>query len=88
MSRFLMTAFLLLSLHASADDLIEFKDGDIIKADDFNHNFTELDEGIANIPEGPQGPQVEQGPAWTSGACGCRWRCRRAFLCHRPDYKI
>lgn len=70
MSRFLITAFLLLSLHASADDLIEFKDGDIIKADDFNHNFTELEEGIANIPEGPQGPQGEQGPAGPQGPAG------------------
>ena len=61
MIRILIAVFFFASFHAFADDLIEFKDGDVIKAEDFNHNFEELAADIANIPAGATGPQGEQG---------------------------
>ena len=56
MNRLLTAVLLVTSLHVLADDLIEFQDGDVIRAEDFNHNFEELEADIANIPAGPQGP--------------------------------
>ena len=79
MNRLLTAVLLVTSLHVLADDLIEFKDGDVIKAEDFNHNFQELEADIASIPAGatgpagpagatgPRGPQGEQGPAGAAG---------------------
>ena len=51
MTRLLTAVFLFASFHAFADDLIEFKDGDVIKAEDFNHNFEELEAAIANMTD-------------------------------------
>jgi len=73
MNRLLTAVLLVTSLHVLADDLIEFQDGDVIRAEDFNHNFEELEADIANIPAGatgPQGPQGEQGPAGPQGPAG------------------
>lgn len=79
MNRSLAAVLLVTSLHAFADDLIEFRDGDVIKAEDFNHNFDKLEADIANVltgatgpagptgATGPQGPQGEQGPSGANG---------------------
>ena len=73
MNRLLTAVLLVTSLHVLADDLIEFKDGDVIKAEDFNHNFQELEADIASIPAGatgPAGPAGATGPAGPAGATG------------------
>ena len=82
MNRLLTAVLLVTSLHAFAGDLVEFRDGDVIKAEDFNHNFEELEADIATISAGatgpagptgatgPQGPQGEQGVAGPAGAAG------------------
>ena len=76
MIRLLTAALLFASFHAVADDLRTFSDGQVINADDFNHNFQKLEQDIADIPEGPQGPMGnpgnpgppgEQGPAGADG---------------------
>ena len=73
MNRLLAAVLLVTSLHAFAGDLIEFRDGDVIKAEDFKHNFEELEADIANIPAGatgPAGPTGATGPAGPTGATG------------------
>ena len=73
MIRFLAVLLGFASFHAFADDLIEFKNGDVIEADDFNHNFEKLEADIANIPAGatgPQGPQGATGPQGPQGDTG------------------
>ena len=70
MNRLLTAVLLVTSLHVLADDLIEFQDGDVIRAEDFNHNFEELEADIANIPAGPQGAAGPQGPAGAVGPAG------------------
>jgi len=70
MNRLLTAVLLVTSLHVLADDLIEFQDGDVIRAEDFNHNFEELEADIANIPAGPQGPAGAAGPQGPAGAAG------------------
>ena len=70
MNRLLTAVLLVTSLHVLADDLIEFQDGDVIRAEDFNHNFEELEADIANIPAGPAGATGPQGPAGATGPAG------------------
>ena len=70
MSRILIAVFFFASFHAFADDLIEFEDGDVIKAEDFNHNFEELEADIANIPAGAKGDTGATGPAGPAGPPG------------------
>ena len=86
MNRLLTAVLLVTSLHVLADDLIEFQDGDVIRAEDFNHNFEELEADIANIPAGPQGPAGADGIA-AGLACstnqiikwnGTAWVCAEA----------
>ena len=67
MIRFLTAVLLFASFHVVADDLKTFSDGQIIEADDFNHNFQKLEQDIAN---GVTGPQGEQGPAGPQGEQG------------------
>ena len=55
MIRLLMAGLLLVSFNAVADDLKTFSDGQVIEADDFNHNFQKLEQDIANGVTGPQG---------------------------------
>lgn len=67
----LLTAFLLFaSFSAVADDLRTFSDGQVINADDFNHNFQKLEQDIADIPEGPQGPMGNPGNPGPAGPIG------------------
>ena len=73
MTRLLTAVFLFASLNAVADDLKTFSTGQVIEADDFNHNFQKLEQDIADIPEGPQGergPQGEQGIQGLQGLPG------------------
>jgi len=72
MIRLLTAVFLFASFHAFADDLIEFKDGDVIKAEDFNHNFEELEADIANIPAGPAGAKGDTGDTGPVGPAGAK----------------
>jgi hypothetical protein len=55
------------SFSVVADDLKTFSNGQVINADDFNHNFQKLEQDIAN---GVTGPQGEQGPAGPQGEQG------------------
>lgn len=69
----LTAALLFASFNAVAGDLKTFSDGQVIEADDFNHNFQKLEQDIADIPEGPQGPvgnPGNPGPAGPAGADG------------------
>ena len=76
MIRLLTAVLLFASFHAMADDLRPFSDGQVIEADDFNHNFQKLEQDIANGVTGPQGEQGiqgeqgEQGPAGPQGEKG------------------
>ena len=54
MIRLLTAVFLFASLNAVADDLKTFSTGQVINADDFNHNFQKLEQDIANGVTGPQ----------------------------------
>ena len=67
MIRLLIMALLFASFHVVADELKTFSDGQVIEADDFNHNFQKLEQDIAN---GVTGPQGEQGPAGPQGEKG------------------
>ena len=76
MIRLLTAVLLFASFNAVADDLRTFSDGQVINADDFNHNFQKLEQDIANGVTGPQGEQGiqgeqgEQGPAGPAGPAG------------------
>ena len=67
MIRLLTAVLLFASFHVAADELKTFSDGQVIEADDFNHNFQKLEQDIAN---GVTGPQGEQGPAGPQGEKG------------------
>jgi hypothetical protein len=47
-----------------------FKDGDIIKAEDFNNNNVSIKKAINNIASGETGPQGPAGPKGDTGATG------------------
>ena len=70
MIRCLAVLLFVASFHAFADDLIEFKDGDVIKAEDFNHNFEKLEIDIADIPAGPKGDKGDTGDTGPVGPAG------------------
>ena len=70
MIRLLTAVLLFASLNAVADDLKTFSDGQIINADDFNHNFQKLEQDIANGVSGPQGEQGQAGPQGERGDAG------------------
>ena len=53
-----------------ADDLKTFSDGQVIEADDFNHNFQKLEQDIANGVTGPQGPKGDKGDTGLTGPAG------------------
>ena len=70
MIRLLTAVLLFASFNAVADDLRTFSDGQVINADDFNHNFQKLEQDIADIPEGPQGPVGNPGNPGPAGPVG------------------
>jgi len=71
MIRLLMAGLLLVSVNAVADTQVThtFKDGDVIKAEEFNKNFDDLEAAIDNIPAGAAGAA---GAAGIAGAIGPR----------------
>ena len=70
MIRLLTPVLLLASFNVVADDLKSFSNGQVIEADDFNHNFQKLEQDIANGVAGPQGEQGPAGPQGPQGAPG------------------
>ena len=70
MIRLLTAVLLFASFNAVADDLKTFSDGQVIEADDFNHNFQKLEQDIADIPAGPQGPVGNNGAVGPAGPAG------------------
>jgi hypothetical protein len=70
MIRLLTVVLLFASFYAVADDLKTFSDGQVINADDFNHNFQKLEQDIANGVAGPQGEQGPAGPQGEQGQAG------------------
>ena len=60
-------ALLVASFNAVADDLRTFSDGQVIDADDFNHNFQKLEQDIADIPAGPKGDKGDTGATGAKG---------------------
>ena len=80
-----VSVLLLMCAQTLAGDLIEFKEGGVVRAEDFNYNFKKLETDISNIAvgsqdekgtkgdtgdTGPQGPQGATGPAGARGAKG------------------
>ena len=53
MIRLLTAVLLFASFHAVADELKTFSDGQVIEADDFNHNFQKLEQDIADLDQWP-----------------------------------
>ena len=47
-----------------------FKDGDIIKAEDFNNNNLSIKKAINDIPAGATGPAGDKGDKGDTGATG------------------
>ena len=70
MIRLLTAVLLFASFHVVADELKTFSDGQVIEADDFNHNFQKLEQDIANGVAGPQGEQGIQGEKGDKGDKG------------------
>jgi hypothetical protein len=70
MIRLLTPVLLFASFHVVADDLKTFSDGQVIEADDFNHNFQKLEQDIANGVTGPQGEQGIPGEKGDKGDIG------------------
>ena len=70
MIRLLTAVFLFASFHVMADDLKTFSDGQVINADDFNHNFQKLEQDITDIPAGPKGDKGDTGATGAKGDTG------------------
>jgi len=70
MTRLLTATLLVASFSVVADDLKTFSNGQVINADDFNHNFQKLEQDIANGVTGPQGPKGDKGDTGDQGPAG------------------
>ena len=70
MTRLLTATLLVASFSVVADDLKTFSNGQVINADDFNHNFQKLEQDIANGVTGPQGPKGDKGDTGDQGIQG------------------
>jgi len=70
MTRLLTATLLVASFSVVADDLKTFSNGQVINADDFNHNFQKLEQDIANGVTGPQGPKGDKGDTGDTGPQG------------------
>ena len=70
MIRLLTAVLLFTSFHVLADDLKTFSDGQVIEADDFNHNFEKLEQDISDIPAGPKGDKGDTGDKGDNGNQG------------------
>jgi len=72
MTRLLTATLLVASFSVVADDLKTFSNGQVINADDFNHNFQKLEQDIANGVTGPQGPKGDKGDTGDQGIQGAQ----------------
>ena len=70
MIRLLTVVLLFASFSVVADDLKTFSDGQVIEADDFNHNFQKLEQNIANGVTGPKGDKGDKGDTGDQGPAG------------------
>ena len=70
MVRFLTAVLLFASFHVVADDLKTFSTGQVIDADDFNHNFQKLEQDISEIPAGLKGDKGDKGDTGDKGDKG------------------
>ena len=73
MIRLLTAVLLFASFNVVADDLKTFSDGQVINADDFNHNFGLLEAAIDSLiggVTGPAGMKGEQGDSGEQGPSG------------------
>ena len=70
MIRLLTAVLLFASFYTVADDLKTFSDGQVIDADDFNHNFQKLEQDIANGVTGPKGDKGDKGDTGDTGPQG------------------
>ena len=70
MIRLLTAVLLFASFNVAADELKPFSNGQVINADDFNHNFQKLEQDIANGVTGPQGEQGIPGEKGDKGDIG------------------
>ncbi len=65
-----------------------FKDGDIIKAEDFNNNNLSIKKAINDIPAGATGPagdKGDKGDTGATGAAGADWSCWCGWCCRGPE---
>ena len=70
MIRLLTAVLLFASLNVAAYELKTFSNGQVINADDFNHNFQKLEQDIADIPAGPKGDKGDKGDTGEQGLPG------------------
>ena len=62
-----VSVLLLMSAQTLACDLIEFKEGGVVRAEDFNYNFKKLETDISNIAVGPQDEKGTKGDTGDTG---------------------
>ena len=70
MIRLLTAVLLFASFYTVADELKTFSNGQVIEADDFNHNFQKLEQDVADIPAGADGPPGPPGADGLPGPAG------------------
>ena len=70
MIRLLTAVLLFASFSVVADDLKTFSDGQVIEADDFNHNFGRLEAAVDSLIGGVTGPAGARGEKGESGEQG------------------
>ena len=70
MFRLLTAVLLFASFNVVADDLKTFSTGQVIDADDFNHNFQKLEQDISGIPAGLKGDKGDNGNQGIQGIQG------------------
>ena len=65
-----VSVLLLMSAQTLAGDLIEFKEGGVVRAEDFNYNFKKLETDISNIAVGSQDEKGTKGDTGDTGPQG------------------
>ena len=70
MIRLLTAVLLFAGFNVLADELKTFSDGQVIEADDFNHNFGRLEAAVDSLIGGVTGPAGARGEKGESGEQG------------------